>query len=68
MYKVEKPSNHSAYIIFGVCYSYIGYYGNTLKLEDVIAAKVAVTLRNFRSEEPIESLIPIIIMNRNFET
>ncbi|KHJ34080.1 hypothetical protein EV44_g3918 [Erysiphe necator] len=53
--KMEKPSNHTAYMISGVPRSYTGYNGTSLTIE-ITAAQVKEALRDLISIEPISVL------------
>lgn len=56
--KVEKPTNHKAYLLSGVLRSYAGYNGTELELVEITATVVAEALTDLTKVASISVLEP----------
>ncbi|KAI0997822.1 hypothetical protein K3495_g10367 [Podosphaera aphanis] len=56
--KVEKPTNHKAYLISGVPRSYAGYNGSEIELVEITASTIAEALLELTNVAPINVLEP----------
>ncbi|KAI0998053.1 hypothetical protein K3495_g10136 [Podosphaera aphanis] len=56
--KVEKPTNHKAYLLSGVPRSYAGYNGPEIELVEITAPAISEALLDLTNVVPINVLEP----------